>query len=215
MNILHVCADPQPMEEAASKQIAAAFFAQIVMTNEDARITNVDLTMEPPAEYTMGEYRNFWYPIMIEGYVPTKEEEHAGEYASGQAAKVLDSDVLVLTMPMWNYSMPGMLKSWIDHVLSPGLLYEATAEGNRPLHKLKKLVLLVSSQDVFKEGDPRDGITPTIETAFSDVGLDDISIIWADGQDSKKHVDFQQRKQNALDFAEELAEEVCDDFARA
>lgn len=213
MNILHVCADPQPMEEAASKQIAASFFAQIVTMNENAKITNLDLTLEQPAFYSTPEYRKFWYPVLIDGYVPTKEEEQAASYAVAQAEQLKETDVLVLTLPMWNFSMPGMMKAWLDHVLSPGLLYDITDSGNAPKHKIKKLVLLVSSHDVFSEGDPRDGLSPAIETSFEEIGVTDISVIWADGQNPKKHVDFENRKQVALDAAEELAEEICEDFS--
>lgn len=212
MNILHICADPQPMEEAASKQIAASFFAQLVSLNENARITNVDLTLEQPAEYTTEEFRNFWYPQLIDGYVPTREEEAAAQYAIEQANIVRETDILVLTMPMWNYSMPAMMKAWIDHILNPGLLYTMTDQGNEANHHIKKLVLLVSSHQVFTEGDPRDGLTPAIETSFEDIGLSDVSVIWADGQNPKQHVDFEQRKAVAIEAAEELAEEICEDF---
>lgn len=213
MNILHICADPQPMEEAASKQIAASFFAQLVTMNENAKITNVDLTQEHPADYTTEEFRNFWYPVLIDGYVPTKEEEEAATYAKQQAEILRDTDILVLTMPMWNYSMPAMMKAWLDHVLSPGLLYQVTDSGNAPLHKIKKLVLLISSHQVFSEQDPRDGLTPALETSFEDIGLSDVSVIWADGQNPKHHVDFESRKSVALEAAEELAEEICEDFS--
>lgn len=213
MNILHICADPQPMEEAASKQIAASFFAQIVTLNENARITNVDLTVDQPADYTTEEFRNFWYPVLIDGYVPTREEENAAQYATAQANMVRDADILVLTMPMWNYSMPAMMKSWLDHIMNPGLLYSVTDKGNVAQHNLKKLVLLVSSHQVFTEGDPRDGLTPALETSFEDIGLSDVSVIWADGQNPKQHVDFEHRKQVAIEAAEELAEEICEDFA--
>jgi FMN-dependent NADH-azoreductase len=200
------------MEEAASKQIAASFFASVISQKETAKITNVDLTQEAPAPYTTEEFRNFWYPVLIDGYVPTKEEEAAAAYAREQAELLQGAEILVLTMPMWNYSMPAMMKSWLDHVLAPGLLYEVTPQGNVPKHTLKKLVLLVSSHDVFAEGDPRDGLSPAIESSFEDIGVSDISVIWADGQNPKRHVDFESRKQIAVEAAEEVAEEICEDF---
>lgn len=213
MNIIHVCADPQPMEDAASKQIAASFFSSIISQNENAKIVNLDLTQEPPAPYTTEEFRNFWYPVLIDGYVPTKEEESASTYAREQAEILLDADILVLTMPMWNYSMPAMMKSWIDHVLAPGLLYDITEEGNKAKHRIKKLVLLISSHEIFTEADPRDGLTPALENSFEDIGIDDISVIWADGQNPKTHVDFESRKAIAVEAAEEVAEEICEDFS--
>lgn len=210
MNVLHICANPKPTEESASKQLAIAFFNRLIEVCEDAEVENVDLYTDPPPNYTYEEYRNSWYPVLIEGYVPTKEEEQAANYAMTQAAAVNEADVLVITTPMWNYSVPGILKTWIDHVLTPGMVYAVERNGNRPFHKLKKVVLLVASGETFKENDPRDGLTPALTAAFANAGAEDIGIAWADGQDPTQFRDCESRKQLAIEMAEDLAEEIAD-----
>ena len=210
MNVLHICANPKPTEESTSKQLAIAFFNKLIECCEDAEVENIDLYAEPPPYYSYEEYRNSWYPVLIEGYVPTKEEEQAANYAMTQAARVNEADVLVLTMPMWNFSMPGILKSWLDHVLSPGMIYTIDRNEVRPFHKLKKVVLIVASGDAFKENDPRDGLTPSITAAFAYAGVKDIGIAWADGQDPINFRDCEYRKNMAIEMAEELAEELAE-----
>lgn len=40
------------------------------------------------------------------------------------------ADALVLVFPIYWWSMPGLLKGWIDRVFSNGWAYEETADGN-------------------------------------------------------------------------------------
>jgi FMN-dependent NADH-azoreductase len=210
MHILHVAANPKPIEESASKQVMMSFFSKISELNAEVEVDNIDLYAAPPPYYSYPEFRNAWFPVLIEGYVPTREEESAANYALEQAAKLNSADVLVITTPMWNYSVPSILKSWIDHVFSPGMTFTVERDGYKPLHKLKKVVVIVASGDVYKENDPRDGLSPMIKSMLQDIGVDDVAFAWADGQDPLRFKDCERRKRLAIDMAEELAEEVLE-----
>ena len=81
-------------------------------------------------------------------------------YADAQIEKFNDADILVLTMPMWNYSVPAIMKAWIDQVLLPGKTFSINKEeGINGLHKIKRIVLLVSSGAAYKEDDDRDALS--------------------------------------------------------
>ena len=210
VNILHVCANPKPIDESASKQLAAAFFAKLVELNPDAEITNVDLYQDPPPFLSYGAIRGSWFPVYIDGYTATKEELSQLEYADLQAEVFNSADVLVLTLPMWNFSVPAILKAWVDQVFTPGRAFEVLKnKGILPKHKIQKMVLLVASGGAYKEGDERDSLTSQIESLFAWVGIRDISIAWADGQDVFLFDDSEQRKLFAREAAEEVAEEVA------
>lgn len=210
MHILHVAANPKPIEESASKQVAMAFFMKIAELNAEVEVDNIDLYDNPPPYYSYPEYRNAWFPVLIEGYVPTREEENAANYALEQAARLNAADVLVITTPMWNYSVPGILKSWMDHVFTPGMTFTVERDGYKPIHKLKKVVIIAASGDTFKQNDPRDALTPMITSLFHDIGVEDVAFAWADGQDPLRFKDSDKRKRLAVDMAEELAEEVLE-----
>ncbi|PWC11878.1 NAD(P)H-dependent oxidoreductase [Brenneria corticis] len=47
-----------------------------------------------------------------------------------QQARIDNADALVLVFPIYWWSMPGLLKGWIDRVFSNGWAYEDTADGN-------------------------------------------------------------------------------------
>ncbi|HSR87726.1 MAG TPA: NAD(P)H-dependent oxidoreductase, partial [Pontiella sp.] len=183
MNVLHVCANPKPTEESVSKQLAAAFFGKLIELKPEVELVNVDLYDEKPPFYSYELYKRAWYPVFDESYEPSKVEEMALNYASKQAAAFNEADVLVLTMPMWNFTVPAIMKAWMDQILCPGLTFSISKEeGVKPLHKVKSIVLLVASGGVYKEDDERDALTRQVRNAFGFIGIDDLEVVWAEGQ---------------------------------
>jgi FMN-dependent NADH-azoreductase len=211
MNILHVCANPKPTEESVSKQLAAAFFSKIIELRSDAELVNVDLYDEKPPFYSYELYKRVWYPVFDESYEASKAEEMAMNYAAKQAENFNNADVLVLTMPMWNYNVPAIMKAWIDQILCPGLTFSISKEeGVKPLHKIKSIVLLVASGGVYKEDDDRDALTRQIRHGFEFVGIDDIEIVWAEGQNPLFFDNHEENKAMAIEAAAEIAEDIAE-----
>lgn len=210
MNVLHVCANPKPVDESASKQLAVAFFSALADLNPDAEVTNIDLYENPPPFFSMDQYKCFWYPQIIDGYKATDQEKEAAAYTFEQCATFKKADVLVLTMPLWECGAPAIMKAWLEHVFIPGQTYEMQGTTVKRLHALRKVVLLVSSGDVLTEDDPNDALTPQIRSSFAFLGVDDITVAWADGQDPARVLDSAERKNMAIEAAQELAEEIAE-----
>ncbi|MGD9611735.1 MAG: FMN-dependent NADH-azoreductase [Kiritimatiellia bacterium] len=210
MNVLHVIANPRPAETSSSKKLAFEFFAALTEKNPDVVVNNVDLYQNKPPYVSAEALNYFWGPVANPAYIPSKAEETAANFSNNNAQALMDADVLVLTMPVWLNSMPAILKAWLDQVLVPGKMFEFGAEGLVPTHHLRTVVLLVSSDQTYKEGDVRDGLTPAIRAIFAYVGVEDIQIAWADGQDASRHFDSEQRREMAVEAAKEIAEDIAE-----
>lgn len=211
MKIIHVCANPKPVEQSVSKQMAARFFGKLMELNPDIELNNIDLYQEKPPFYSNDLFRRMWMTVFDPVYEPSKAEDAAINYASKQTSELKEADVLVLTTPMWNFGVPAVLKAWIDQVIAPGLMFEITDEGPKPLHNLTAIVLLVASGGVYKEDDDRDALTRLVRSTASFIGVNDVRIAWADGQNPLFFSDSAVRKELAFDAAEELAEELADE----
>jgi FMN-dependent NADH-azoreductase len=209
MNVLHVCANPRPIEDSASKQLAAAFFARLVEKNPDVQVNNVDLYQEPPPYVSLDTFNFYCGGLYDPAFKPTKDQEKASTYAKGQAEALLQADVLVLTMPMWAGGPPAIMKSWLDQVMLPGILFKFENGGVHPLHQLRRVVLLIASGLVYKEDDPRDGVTTTMNNNFTFIGVTDIDVAWADGQDPILYKDGSDRKAMAVEAAQEIADDIA------
>ncbi|MDK2858808.1 MAG: FMN-dependent NADH-azoreductase [Verrucomicrobiota bacterium] len=211
MNILHVCANPKPVEQSVSKQLAARFFGKLLELNPDVELNNIDLYQDKPPYYSNDLYRRMWMPVFDPVYEPSKAEDAALNYARKQIDELKKADVLVLTMPMWNFAAPALMKAWMDQILAPGLMFELTDEGPKPLHNITSIILLVASGGVYKEDDERDALTSQVRAAFGFIGISDIRIAWADGQNPLFFSDAEIRRDMAFDAAEELAEELAEE----
>ena len=209
MNVLHVIANPRPAETSASKKLAFEFFAALTEKNPDVIVNNVDLYQNKPPYVSAEALTYFWGPVADPTYIPSKADENAANFSNNNAQVLIDADILVLTLPVWLNSMPSILKAWLDQVLVPGKMFSFGPEGLVPTHHLKTVVLLVSSDQVYKEGDIRDGLTPAIRAIFAYIGVDDIQIAWADGQDTARHFDSEQRREMASEAAREIAEDLA------
>ena len=211
MNVLHVCANPKPTEESVSKQLAAAFFGKLIELKPEVELVNVDLYDEKPPFYSYELYKRAWYPVFDESYEPSKVEEMALNYASKQAAAFNEADVLVLTMPMWNFSVPAIMKAWMDQILCPGLTFSISKdEGIKPLHKVKSIVLLVASGGVYKEDDERDALTRQVRNAFGFLGIEDLEVVWAEGQNPLFFDNHEENKAFGIEAAAEIAEDIAE-----
>lgn len=206
MKILHVIANPKPTEESASKQVTEAFLEGLKKSNQDAEITTLDLYENPPPYYSYEVYRHYWYPVFQPEYQPSDEEKKAAEYVKEQAAKFNDADILVITTPMWNFSMPAILKAWIDLVFSPSETFTMGPGGPKPLHKIKKVIVLCSSGGVYGEGSYPDHFSPVFKLGFGFIGIEDVEFVWADGQNPFFFKDSAERKAKAIEEARELGE---------
>ena len=210
MNVLHVIANPRPAETSSSKKLAFEFFAALTEKNPDVIVNNVDLYQNKPPFVSAEALNYFWGPVANPAYIPSKSEETAANFSNNNAQALVDADVLVLTMPVWLNSMPAILKAWLDQVLVPGKMFNFGPDGLVPSHHLRTVVLLVSSDQVYKEGDLRDGLTPALRAIFAYIGVEDIQIAWADGQDASRHFDSNERREMAIEAAREIAEEIAE-----
>ena len=209
MNVLHVIANPRPAETSSSKKLAFEFFAALTEKNPDVVVNNIDLYQNKPPYVSAEALNYFWGPIANPAYIPSKSEETAANFSNNNAQALVDADVLVLTMPVWLNSMPAILKAWLDQVIVPGKMFSFGPEGLVPTHHLRTVVLLVSSDQVYKEGDIRDGLTPALRAVFAYIGVEDIQIAWADGQDASRHFDSNERREMAMEAAREIAEDIA------
>ena len=73
-----------------------------------------------------------------------KDEESSNNPILKYAYQFAEADKYVIASPMWNLSIPAILKAYIDYVSVTGITFKYTAEGPVGLLKDKKAVHIVS-----------------------------------------------------------------------
>lgn len=109
----------------------------------------------------------------------SERQREAAVLSDQLIAELNDHDVIVFTAPMYNYSIPVQLKTYIDMVLRAGVTFRYTENGPEGLVKGKKAMVLTTRGGIHK-GLPSDLITPYMQTILNFIGITDVQYVYAE-----------------------------------
>lgn len=95
-------------------------------------------------------------------------------------AELHAADTLVLSLPVYNFTMPSTLKAWADLVARAGTTFRYTESGPEGLVTGKKAYALIASGGT-PIGSEIDFLTPWLRHFLKFIGITDLEIIAADG----------------------------------
>jgi FMN-dependent NADH-azoreductase len=94
--------------------------------------------------------------------------------------ELVNADQVLICTPMYNYSIPAVLKSWIDYLVRPGFTFKL-APGWPGMLADKPTRILIATRDVHDPESVDDQVTPVIRRAFSFMGIRDVASLLAGG----------------------------------
>lgn len=97
--------------------------------------------------------------------------------------ELLSSDVIVIALPMWNFSIPSSLKAWLDHILRAGKTFSYSPDGPRGLLSGKRAILIASSGGVYSEGARKsaDFAEPYMRMVLGFIGIEQVQTVRVEG----------------------------------
>jgi FMN-dependent NADH-azoreductase len=98
--------------------------------------------------------------------------------------ELLSADIIVIGLPMYNFSIPSQLKGWIDRVSVAGKTFHYTANGPEGLVKGKKIIIASTRGGIYSSDSPMarfEHHESYVTAVLGFLGLDDISIVRAEG----------------------------------
>ena len=94
-------------------------------------------------------------------------------------AELKAADVIVLGVPVYNFSIPAALKAWIDMICRARLTFRYTENGPVGLLEGKTAYVVVATGGVTV-GSPMDFATPYLRHVLGFLGITDVQVIAAD-----------------------------------
>eukprot|EP00388_Colpodella_angusta_P026184 GDKK01004728.1.p1 GENE.GDKK01004728.1~~GDKK01004728.1.p1 ORF type:complete len:228 (+),score=46.68 GDKK01004728.1:50-685(+) len=168
--------DVSPMGgNSSSLALGNHFVTTFSATNPDVEVRVRDLAATP-LPHIDGE-------ALTAGYVP-EENRSEGMKSKHQLRldliqEISDAKSIVITTPMWNWSIPSVLKAYIDHIVLPGSL---DPYGNKKLAG-KKVTVLVATGGSYAADSHHpewDFVTPYVKHIFTSLGSEDVQVIRAE-----------------------------------
>lgn len=108
------------------------------------------------------------------------EQRQRLDVSDAAVAALRAADILVITVPVYNFSVPSALKAWIDHVCRAGETFRYTENGPEGLLADRPVYLVMASGGV-PFGSPVDFASPYLKQVLRFIGISDVRLIGAAG----------------------------------
>lgn len=205
MNILHISGSPKG-ERSDSQKLAVRFLEKYRLRHPDHIIRQINV-FDDRANPDFGAVHAFHKlaPLFRE---PLTEEGRRAWGATERLIADFDSaDKLLLSCPMWNYSVPWAMKRYLDHLMQPGRTFGFDTETRRHIGLLRdRPVQFILTRSSTPSGDEQDFQLPYLLHIFRSMGIRDIRVASASAttqpsaQDRQAYVEsFFSRMESAAD----------------
>lgn len=177
-SLIHIEASPRGQASRSSGG-ARAFLDALRAADPALSVDHMDLwnTDLPPFD---GAALTAKY-ARLAGRAHDAREKTAWEGIAALVARLDRAAHVLVSTPMWNFSIPYRLKHWIDLVTQPGLTFSFDpASGYAPLLKPRPTLVVLASAGDYASGESRgrpDLATPYLRAALGFIGLTDPIVI--------------------------------------
>lgn len=175
--LLHLACSPRSDSESAAG--ARVFLDQFRRVRPDWDIDLMDLWRDHLPEFT-GEILDAKY-ARLNGKAFTDAQRDGFAEAERIAIRLSLADRVLISTPMWNFSIPYKLKQWLDVIIQPGLTFRFDpAQGYLPLLKDRPTLVILASGGDFVTGMNRgrvDMATPYLREALRFVGISNVRFV--------------------------------------
>ncbi|KIL50090.1 ACP phosphodiesterase [Jeotgalibacillus alimentarius] len=139
MRVLLVKANNRPSDQSVSAKMHDLFLEEI-KNNEEITIDHVDLYNEE-LPY-IGQDFLAAQGKAAESATLNEKEEKVLTIANRHLDRFKQADVVVFAFPLWNFTVPAVLHTYMDYLFRAGETFRYTAEGPQGLMGDKRAILL-------------------------------------------------------------------------
>jgi FMN-dependent NADH-azoreductase len=176
--LLHL--DSSPLESSISRELTREFVKTWRNAHPDGKVIYRDLAAIAPPPVDKAWIFSAHTPE------PSRTPEQSAALAPSDEliAELEAADEYVLGVAMHNFSIPSVLKLWIDQVVRAGKTFVYSESGPEGLLHGKKASILVASGGIYEAGTPAAAfnfIDPYLKTILGFIGVTDLRWITAGG----------------------------------
>ncbi len=176
MKLLHIDSSASP-GPSWSRRLTAGFAEDWRARRPGREILYRDLNALPAPAVTSDLLEAIYAP-KDKALAPRKRE--ALNASNALVEEFLAADAYVFGVPMYNFSVPGSFKAWIDHVIRMGRTWTRGPKGMEGLVKGRKMLIVSTRAGDYGKGGPREGFDfhePYLRKVFGLVGIEDIDYL--------------------------------------
>ncbi|HHZ8502939.1 TPA: FMN-dependent NADH-azoreductase [Morganella morganii] len=183
-----------------TNKMADYFIGQWRKNHADDAITVRDLSADPVPVLDNEIVSGMHAPA---GGTLTQRQQSANALQTELIDELFAHDVIVFTAPMYNFTIPTQLKTYLDFIAAAGKTFSYTENGAEGLVTGKRAIVL-TARGGFHRDQTSDLIVPFMTQFLGFIGISDIEFIYAEGVSMGE--DFAEKaQQNARQCVEALS----------
>lgn len=178
MNILHISGSPKGRRSDSGK-LAEAFLQHYRRQQPDHEIDDVNV-FDAQANPDFGAIHAFHKlaPLFQE------EQTEEGRLAWMGTERLIENfdraDKIILSCPMWNYSVPWAMKRYLDNLMQPGRTFGFDRETRQHIGLLRdRPIQLILTRSSTETGALPDFQLPYLQFIFESLGMKDLRVLSA------------------------------------
>lgn len=205
--VLFIKANSRPIEQAVSVKLYSTFLESYKKENPEDDITELDLFKENLPYYDTDKINGMFK--LAKGIELSSAEQAATETVSHYLNQFLDADKVVIAFPLWNFTIPAVLHTYLDYLAQAGKTFRYTEEGPIGLLPDKKVALLNARGGVYSEGPTQaaEMAVNYVSTMLNFWGVEDLTKIIIEG-----HNQFPDQAEQIIENGLKNAEKVATQF---
>lgn len=180
--LLHIVASPRE-DESRTLEVSESYLEVFLAKHPDWVVEELNLAKERLPPLSMKRVSGK-YTLLAGGELHGEQKEAWADILQ-HIERFLSADLYLISTPMWNFSIPYMLKHYIDIVVQPKYLFRYTDRGVEGLAKNKRMVVVASRGGEYVSESTKgfDFQEPYLRAIFGFVGISDISFVVAQPMD--------------------------------
>lgn len=193
--ILHIVASPRG-DESRTLKLSTVLIQKLQGIHEGIEIDTLNLfEKELPV---MGHFQVDGKYELMSGKQLT--EKNNWDDILSNIDRFKKADIVIISSPMWNFTVPYKLKHYLDVILQPGYMFKYTENGPEGLIKGKKAYIVTTKGgDYSGEAAAFNKLEPYLEQVLRFIGFEDITHITAQPMDATDQKGRAQNLQKAVD----------------
>ena len=192
--VLYIKANIKPEGESRTFKVSDNFIEEYKKNNPNDEIITLDLYKEKI---------DFLRPEDLGKIFGPKDDESRNNPILKYAYEFAEADKYVIAAPMWNLSIPAILKSYIDYVSVTGITFKYTENGPVGLLNNKKAIHIVARGGEYGDA-PYEMGDRYIKTILGFFGIQDIETLAIENLDLMG-ADVEGKVNDGLEKAKGLA----------
>jgi FMN-dependent NADH-azoreductase len=176
--LLHL--NTSPLASSVSRELTREFVSNWKASHPTGQVIDRDLAANPPKPLDQATI----YATFTPEEARQPEQKDLIAYSEDAIAELERADEYVIGVAMHNFSIPAVLKLWIDQVVRRGRTFSYGAEGPKGLLSGKKATVLVATGGVYDAGSPYAAfnfIDPYLRTILGFIGITEVKFVTAGG----------------------------------